>query len=187
MSLQTARRGRALAIATAVLTASCAAAPKVDPSALNAASEAVKTADVAGMNCPELAQNRNDLVEKTAQAVVKPKSVDLTSPTGIAKAKDLSPGGTAASVAVTAAKSTIPGAGFIPLVTGSARREAKRNDAINNAKVTLARLEGAMLVKGCPIDGGEDATEAAPAAEPAAMSDAPAAATEPSPEPAAQN
>ena len=185
MSFQLARPARTVMAAAAVLTASCAASPMVDPKALNSAAEAMKTADVAGMDCSELAENRDSLVEKTAQAVIKPKSVDLTSPTGIAKAKDLSPGGTAASVAVTAAKSTIPGAGFIPLITGSAKREMKRNEAINNARVTLARLEGAMLVKGCPIDGGESAAEEAPAAKPAAMTDAPAA--EPSTEPAPQN
>jgi hypothetical protein len=172
MSQTTLKRVGAVVLVAALLSSACASKPKIDANALNAASEAAKTADVAAMECPELAEKRSDLVEKTAQAVVKPKSVDLTSPTGIAKAKDLSPGGTAASVAVTAAKSTIPGAGFIPLITGSAKREATRNEAINNAKVTLARLEGAMIVKGCPIDGGEPAASEEPAPEPEAADEA---------------
>lgn len=156
------------ALAVALACAACATSAKVDPKALKAASESVKTANLATMECPELREKRAGLAEKTASAVVKPKTVDFTSPTGLAKAKDLSPPGAAASVALTTVKSTIPGAGFLPLITGSARREAKRADAINDAKVTLAKLEGVMLAKGCPLDAGEAAAAAEDAAvEPA--------------------
>jgi hypothetical protein len=168
-----------------LLTCAACASAKVDTKLLKAATETVKTANVATLECPALAEKRDDLMATTAGAVVKPKTVDLTSPTGIAKAKDLSAPGTAASVALTTVKSTIPGAGFLPLITGSARREAKRSEAINDARVTLAKLEGAMLVKGCPIDGEGDTAANAEAAVTTASAEETAAA--PAPEEAASD
>ncbi|MBY0422117.1 MAG: hypothetical protein K2Q06_07425, partial [Parvularculaceae bacterium] len=83
------------------------------------------------------------------------------------KAKDLNPTGAALSVGMTAAKSIIPGAGFAPLLTGSAQREAKRADAIMRANLVMAKIDGVMIGKRCP--------NADPAADPAPTETAPSA------------
>lgn len=151
--------------AIAALAMSGCASTEVSPKELNAANEAMKSVDVATMECSELEEKRNDLAVKTAKATLKPKAVDLASAEGAAKAKDLKPGQTAASVAMTTAKSIIPGGGFLPLITGSASRTAKRNAALGDASATLAKLEGAMLVKGCQTAAPAEAAEPQPAEE----------------------
>lgn len=156
----------------------CASKTTVQPKALAAAAEAIKDGDMATMECDALQDSRLGLAEQIAGATVKPRTVDFTDASQVSKAKDLKPPQTAASVALTAVKSTIPGAGFAPLVTGSAFRSAARNEAIGEANVKLARLEGVMLAKGCKAIVGEDeapeeeaAMEADAASEGDAMAD----------------
>lgn len=119
------------------------------------------------MDCDALRDTKLGLGEQAAGAIVKPTAVDFTNPADLAKVKELNPGQTALSVAMTTAKSSVPGAGFAPLITGSARRQALRTTALNEADKTLAKLDGVMLAKACDAITSDDETptvEAAPAA-----------------------
>ena len=157
-----------LMIAAAGASGGCAST-KVKPKELAATAKSV--ADASGlrdMSCEDLAKARVDLAKKVAEATVKPTAVDFTNPADIPKVKELNPPKAALSVAMTTLKSTIPGAGFAPLVTGSAFRSAYRDEAIDGAKQVVSKLDGVLIGKGC-----------APAEEPAAAQTAeqPAAAT----------
>ena len=150
------RSSRLLAAAFTLTLCACAGA-KVDPKALTAAVDAAPLEALRDMDCDALGQARLGLGDLVAGATVKPTAVDYTDASQIANARSLSPAQTAASVGLTTVKSTIPGAGFVPLISGSAFRSAARAEAIGAANVQLGRLEGAMLAKGCDFAAAADA------------------------------
>ena len=132
------------------------ASTKVDTQTLTASAQAISDDDLAGMDCANLEEARLGLAEQISGATLKPNTVDYTDASQVGNAKDLKPMQKAASVGLTTVKSTIPGAGFIPLVTGSAFRNAARTSALGEANIKLARMEGVMLAKGCDVTVGEE-------------------------------
>lgn len=142
-------RATALSVAAIAALGGCAST-KVKPKELAATAKSL--ADVSGlrdMSCEDLAKARVDLAEKVAKATIKPTAVDFTNPADLPKVKELNPPKTALSVAMTALKSTIPGAGFAPLVSGSAFRSANRDEALDGAKLVVSKLDGVLIGKGC--------------------------------------
>lgn len=138
----------------AILAATGCASTKVKPKELAATAKSL--ADASGlrnMSCEDLAKARVDLADKVVKATIKPTAVDFTNPADLPKAKELNPPKTALSVAMTTLKSTIPGAGFAPLVSGSAFRSASRDEAIDGAKLVVSKLDGVLIGKGCaPVE-----------------------------------
>ena len=172
-------------LACAVAAGGCAST-KVKPKELAATAKSL--ADVSGlrdMSCEDLSKARVQLADQVLKATVKPTAVDFTNPADIPKVKELNPAKTALSVAMTTVKSTIPGAGFAPLISGSAFRSANRDEAIDGAKLVVSKLDGVLIGKGCaPV---EDATvaDSKGADQPVAATPASAEGQQ-EPEPAAQ-
>lgn len=145
-------------IGLAVLALAGCASTKVKPKDLADASAKAASQSLADMSCEDLDAARGALTEQALGAAVKPTAVDFTSASDLPKAKELNATGAALSVGMTAIKSIIPGAGFAPLITGSAQREAKRADAIMRANLVMAKIDGVMIGKRCPgADSGESA------------------------------
>lgn len=153
----------------AIVAAGGCTSTKVKPKEL--ADTAKTLADASGlrdMSCEDLAKARVDLAEKVVKATVKPTAVDFTNPADLPKVKELNPPKTALSVAMTTLKSTIPGAGFAPLISGSAFRSANRDEALDGAKLVVSKLDGVLIGKGCAQAEEPVVAEAKGAAQPMA-------------------
>lgn len=176
----------AVMTAAAMGAAGGCASTKVKPKELAATAKSV--ADASGlrdMSCEDLAKARVDLAQKVADATVKPTAVDFTNPSDLSKVKELNPQKTALSVAMTALKSTIPGAGFAPLISGSAFRSANRDEAIVSAKQIVSKLDGVLIGKGCAPAEEPVVADAKGAEQPAPVAATPVSAdgaAEPAPE-----
>ncbi len=138
-----------LGLAAFSITACTSLADPQDVANLKASSEDLISGKIVNESCTSLGERRASLSGMITATNVQPKSINYTNAAELPKAKDLSAGQHASSVAKTALSSTIPGAGLLPVLTGSAKKQAAQAEALQQGESALAYIDGVMAAKGC--------------------------------------
>jgi len=136
-----------LGLAAFSITACTSLADPQDVANLKASSEDLTSGKIVNESCTSLGERRASLTGMISAANVQPTSINYTNAAELPKAKDMSAGQHASSVAKTALSSTIPGAGLLPVLTGSAKKQAAQAEALQQGQSALAYIDGVMAAK----------------------------------------